>query len=125
MGWDPGPSIGTVFFFLTIVCVCAAVVFVVVGHFLSYSRLMDWMGYFPSRAYWKFLRRKKARDFAILNIPPPPDGQRDEEVEALIKAGNLSGARELLQIRVEDARFAPVGGEAKLKRAVHYSALID
>ena len=109
------------------IIVTGAIVFFVLGHLLTYTKLYDWMGYFPSKQYWRFLQRKGARQTAVSlgNIPQPPDGERDAELEDLIRCGKIEEARELIQLRFEEAKFAPVGGERKMRRAAHYAQYLD
>jgi hypothetical protein len=93
-------------------------------HFFTSSRETDQMGWFASGDYRKFLKRKAPQAAQLDEIPPPPDGKRDLEVEALILSGKTREARELLQIRLEEAKLAPVGSEAEIRRVAHYTSLL-
>jgi hypothetical protein len=102
----------------------AVIVLVILIHFSTTSRETDQMGWFASGDYRKFLKRKPPQAAQLDEIPPPPDGKRDLEVEDLIMSGKTREARELLQIRLEEAKLAPVGSEAKIRRVAHYTALL-
>jgi len=93
-------------------------------HFLTSSREYDHIGFFASGDYAKFLHRRPPQIAQLDEIPAPPDGKRDLEVEALIMSGKTRDARELLQIRLEEAKLAPVGSEAKIRRVAHYTSLL-
>ena len=93
-------------------------------HFFTSSRETDQMGFFATGDYKKFLKRKASGGTKIEEIPAPPDGKRDLEVEALIMSGKTREARELLQIRLEEAKLAPVGSEAKIRQVAHYTTLL-
>ena len=93
-------------------------------HFLTSSRETDQMGFFATGDYRKFLKRKPSEAAPLDEIPAPPDGKRDLEVETLIMSGKTREARELLQTRLEEAKLAPVGSEAKIRRVAHYTSLL-
>jgi len=110
---------------LVIFFVVLGIVLIAIVHFSSTSRDSDQMSSLPTGQYRKYLRRRSSRHAALRDIPPPPDGRRDEEVEALLRDGRFDEARMLLQLRLEEAKLAPVGGNAKIKRVAHYTALIQ
>jgi hypothetical protein len=111
-------------FFIVLIIGSVTVAFILL-HMITYNKLFDWMGYFPSKQYFRFLCRKNAKERVMLDIPMPPDGVRDNELENLMKCGRLTEARELLQHKFEEAKSAPVGSERKLRNCAHYAALID
>jgi hypothetical protein len=109
---------------ITIFFVFLAIVLIAIIHFMTTSRSMDQIGLLPSKEYWAFLTRKGTKVELRTEIPAPPDGVRDEEVESLLLAGKIKQAREILQERLEEARVAPLGKDAKIKRVAHYTALL-
>lgn len=74
---------------------------------------------------WKKNWGKKKKEYPIYEIPAPPDGKRDLEIEELLKSGKICEARELIELRIEEARDMPLGSKEKLKNPVHYLALIN
>ena len=98
-------------------------VMILIVHFWTTSKYTDGMGR-PQKEYRDFLKKAKTSSTGIAFIPPPPGGKRDEEVEALLKAGNYRAAEELLVMRMEEARVAPVGREARIARVSHYMSLL-
>ncbi len=110
---------GFVFYLIII-----AIALVAFGHFWTTSREMDHIG-FPDEEYRKFLGRKKGPAGSVREIPPPPDGKRDLEIEALLLKGNFKKAKGLLELRMEEARNAPVGSAAKIARVSHYMAILN
>ena len=110
-----------VFLFVVLV-----VVLLVIAHFWTYSSSTDAMGCVPGREYMAYLKEKQKGHMhqELRNIPPPPDGVRDEEVEALLKSGRLEEAGKLLGRRMDEARMAPVGGEKKMARINHYLSIL-
>ena len=99
------------------------VVLLAIAHFWTTDRYTDGMGS-PTRAYRRFLRRREIKSPGMMEIPAPPDGKRDEEVEGLMRAGDFEQARQLLAMRMEEARLAPVGSKAQIARVSHYMDLI-
>ena len=97
------------------------IIMVVIAHVWTTSREMDSMGWLGGKEYQKFLsRRSQSPTKTITEIPPPPGGKRDLEVEALILSGKLRKAKELLMQKMEDARLAPVGSAQKIATMSHY-----
>ena len=111
--------------FILVVFILLGVVLIAIVHFSSTSRESDQMSSLPTGQYRKYLRRRSSRHAGLRDIPPPPDGRRDEEVEALLRDGRFEEGRALLALRLEEAKLAPVGSDAKIKRVAHYTALID
>ena len=99
-------------------------VILAVGHLWTYNRDTDAMGA-PEADYRKFLGKRKPAEIGIDQIPLPPGGKRDHDVEALLKRGRLGAARELLVQRMEEARMAPVGSEQKIARVSYYMAILN
>jgi len=99
------------------------IVLITVVHFWTSSRYMDAIGR-PQKEYRDYLRRRKFRGGALTDIPAPPDGMRDGEVEALLASGDLEGASRLLAMRMEEAKLAPIGKEARIARVSHYMTLV-
>jgi hypothetical protein len=99
------------------------VVLLAILHFWTTDRYTDAIG-FPTGAYRRFLRRREVRSPGMIDIPPPPDGKRDEEIEALLRAGDFEGARQVLSMRMDEARMAPLGRDAAIARVSHYMNLL-
>lgn len=107
-----------VFWLIVILAIMIAAV-----HFMSSDKYTTGMG-LGDTEYLKFLHRKKPSEHGIANIPPPPSGIRDREIEALISSGQISRASDILGKKMEEARLAPVGSDRKLKDISHYLSLL-
>jgi len=94
---------------------------VIVGHIWTTSRDMDAMGWLGGKEYQEFLtRRSVSPTKTVSEIPAPPGGKRDHEVEALILRGKLQQAKKLLMHKMEEARLAPVGSVKRIAAVSHY-----
>ena len=97
------------------------IVILILGHIWTTSRDMDSMGLFGGKDFQDFLgRRSQTPTKQISDIPPPPGGHRDFEVEALILKGQLQKAKRLLMDKMEEARLAPVGSAKRIAIVSHY-----
>jgi hypothetical protein len=98
------------------------VILIALIHFMTTDKMTDGMG-MASKEYEKFSRKRRGGG-AVSDIPAPPDGKRDMEVEALLRRGDHKGARRLLEMRLDDARNAPIGRDAQIARVNHYMMLL-
>lgn len=104
-------------------CVIGLIVLIAVIHLMTTDRMTDGMGV-ASKDYEKFTRKKFRGVRGAADIPAPPDGKRDPEVENLLRKGDYKDARRLLEMRMDDARSAPIGRDAKIARVNHYMMML-
>ncbi|HEX9746605.1 MAG TPA: hypothetical protein VGB30_14400 [bacterium] len=101
-----------------------AVALVIIFHFFS-NFGMGSIGR-GEKEYRQYLKKGPGRGGggAVTDIHPPPSGQRDMEVENLIRSGRINDARNLLGIKMEEARIAPIGSQRKMRDISHYLSLL-
>lgn len=92
---------------------------------MTTSKERDGMGFTGTPEYRRFLKTKPGTVSKVVDIPEPPGGKRDSEVEDLLRNGRMREARELLQVRLEEAREAPIGRDAAIARVAFYSNLLN
>jgi hypothetical protein len=93
-------------------------------HRMTADKYSDGMGV-PDKEYREYLKQSEPSIKGLEEIPPPPDGRRDEEIEGLLRAGDYTGAHVLLVERMEEARHAPVGSAARIARISHYMEQLE
>ncbi len=93
-------------------------------HFMTADRYMDGGGT-PSSELSDYVQQKSPPSGGLVDIPEPPGGKRDPEVEALLRKGDFKEARRLLQMRMDDATCAPIGRDAAIARVTHYLMLLE
>jgi len=108
--------IAWLFFFLIVALVAL--------HFMTTDRMTDGSSGESSPDYLRFLNRQRDPG-KVTDIPAPPGGVRDTEVERLLQSGNHKEARRLLAMRLDEARNAPIGRDAKIAQVNHYIMFLE
>jgi len=116
--------VGEIFFVILILCVIGIVLVLFFLNRMTSNKLDDELGP-PDEEYKEYLRQSGPRYRGLEEIPPPPNGERDKEVETLLRSGDYPGAHQLLIERMEEARLAPVGSQARIARVSHYMEQLE